>query len=493
MAREPEAVTALRHALGKQLATLRQTAQLTQAALAQATFCDRTRVAHLERGSARADEAFWQRADERCHADGVLLASFRHLDAVKQEHEMRKHEAQLAEMRTKAQAYQQQQAPFPAKRLPDPDETNDVRRRNFITAIAGLAASLPSVTQASQGTNRRDAAKLLGLLVASATQPALDAATRLGPVLRPRRVDRQLVLGHQEIAQAFAGLYRGADPRSVLPVAMSYADNVLSLLTAPMGDLERTELERIVAGIHAQIGLWACHMHRPAMAYRYLATACQVAQGTVDPTLQAQTLGAFSYFFSSAPRGGHGGDAGRAITLLTKALALTGNAHNFTVGWLATWRADQHATLGDVPAAQRDIELADQGLRSHDDDLTAGFFARPVYGYGMQEHCDSVRAFTLSLAGKTDEADRVFDQVQVNAANMRRRIATYGHHALAQVRANEPELACTALCQAVNLAVEHHYVMGLERAVGVRTGFASEWSTLNCVRELDEQLHLSAN
>jgi hypothetical protein len=343
-------------------------------------------------------------------------------------------------------------------------------------------------------TNRRDATKAIGLTLAAATQPALDAVDRLAPASgqRHRHVEHKLVLGHQEVAQAFAGLYRSADPRSVLPAAMAYADDVLTLLDAPMAELDKAELGGIVAGIHAQVGLWACHVLRPATAYRYLATACQVVDGTSDRALQARALGAFSYYFSSAPRGGHGGDAQRAVALLTKALALAGGADGFTVGWLATWRADQFATLGDLHAAQQDIELADWGLSTSEDGGT-GFFARPVYGYGMREHCDSVRGFILALAGHGDEADRTFGRVQSEAANMRRRIATLGHQALAQVRAGEPEIACAALSQAVDLAVDNYYVMGLERALGVRAGFDPSWSSLSCVRALDEQLRQTLN
>lgn len=339
-------------------------------------------------------------------------------------------------------------------------------------------------------TNRRDATKLIGLALAAAAQPALDAAEQfgLGPSRQRQRVDRGLVSGHQELAQAFAGLYRSADPRSVLPAAMAYADDVLTLLGAPMAEEYRTELGGIVAGMQAQIGLWACHLHRPAVAYRYLATACQIAGGTPDVALQARTLGAFSYYFSSAPRGGHGGDAQQAIALLTQALALASRADGFTVGWLATWRADQHGTLGDLDAARRDIDLAEQRLGADEDGTATGFFARPVYGYGMEEHCDSVRAVTLGLAGRTDEADRTFAAVHSAAANMRRRIATYGHQALVHVRTDEPETACAVLSQTVSLAVDHYYVMGLERAFGVRAGFDPAWTDLPCVRALDEQL-----
>jgi hypothetical protein len=357
------------------------------------------------------------------------------------------------------------------------------------------ASAIDSSRGEEDDTNRRNASKLIGLELAMGTQPSLDAVDRLarGRDQGHRRVDHKLVLGHREVAQAIAGLYRSADPRSGLPVAVAYADEVLAQLDASMSEPDRAELGSIAAGIHAQIGLWACHLHRPAMAYRYLATACHIAEQMRDPALQARTLGAFSYLFSSAPRGGHGGNARRAVRLLTNALTLASRTDGFTVGWLSTWRADQYATLGDFNAAQRDVEVAGQRLSANDDDSAIGFFARPVYGYGIREHRDSVQAFIMALAGQTDEADRTFSRVQFQAANMRRRIATHGHQALAQVRAGEPEMACATLRQAVDLAVDNYYVMGLERAVGVRAGFAPEWSRLPCVRALDEQLRQPLN
>lgn len=102
MAREPAAIAELRRSLGELLATFRQAADLTQARLAQITICDRTRVAHIEKGRARADERFWQAADQACHADGVLVAAFHELQAAKHEHERQARESELAEVRAKA-------------------------------------------------------------------------------------------------------------------------------------------------------------------------------------------------------------------------------------------------------------------------------------------------------------------------------------------------------------------------------------------------------
>jgi transcriptional regulator with XRE-family HTH domain len=340
---------------------------------------------------------------------------------------------------------------------------------------------------------RRDAMTLLGKALAAVIQPGVfDAVERVAAGQGRERVDRSLVSAHEEVAAALAGLYRSADPRSGLPVAMSYADDVLELLDVSMGESERAALNVFVVGIHAQVGLWACHMHRPSLAYRYLATACEVATGTHDRPLRARALGAFSYLFSSAPRGGYGGNSHRALELLDKALDLASRADGFTRGWLSTWRADQHATLGALTPARADIDAASLGLGSGDTAEAAGFFARSSYGYGMEGHLNSVRAVVLSLAGDVDASQRIFDSVQVSAANMRRRIATYGHQGLAQTHHRNPEAACDALSSSIRLAVQEHYAMGLERAIGVRSGFDATWTSLPAVRDLDGQLRALA-
>ena len=102
MAREPEDLAEIRRALGAQLAIFRVVAELTQGQVAQAAFCDRTNVAHIEKGRSRGDERLWTVVDELCSADGALLAAFRLLAAAKQAHEVRIRETQLAESRAKA-------------------------------------------------------------------------------------------------------------------------------------------------------------------------------------------------------------------------------------------------------------------------------------------------------------------------------------------------------------------------------------------------------
>lgn len=337
-------------------------------------------------------------------------------------------------------------------------------------------------------TNRRTAATLMATMLAAMGQPALDAVDRIIDGRARSKIDRRLLASHMEIAEHLASLYRGADPRATLPMATAYADDLLNLCEHH-GDSE-AELSHLVVGVHAQVGLWSCHANLPAQARRYLATACELAASTGDRPLHARTLAALSYFYSSAPRGGSGGHPHRALILLDDALALSVKADAFTRGWLATWRADQHATLGNLAAARADVDQAQAALDLGDGDHIGGFFSRQHYGYGMHGHLNSVRALVHGIAGETSDAEQVFGAVQSQAANGRRRAASYAHQALAYAKAKtaDVEAASTALLRSISLASSEHYAMGVRRSFGVRATFDPSWSRLRCVREVDEHL-----
>ncbi|MGH3736896.1 MAG: helix-turn-helix domain-containing protein [Micromonosporaceae bacterium] len=424
---DAEAMTEARRALGGSLASFRRAAGLNQEQLAVRVGYRRSSVANIETGRQRAPRSFWERCEAELGAHGALVRGYEDLEALVREH----HRARAAQ---------------------------------------------------EAMTNRRDVNKLAAML------PMVASGSMLVRPIRFARVDRRLIASHREIAETLATLYRGGEASAMLPMAIGYADSLLELLDSPMGDREHRELSSIAVGVHAQIGLWACHLYRTATAHRYLATACDLAASTRDATLHARALGAFSYLFSSAPRGGYGGRPARALALLNAALTRAEQADGFTRGWLATWRADQHATLGNLRATRSDIETAATGLMSGAAPENAGFFARGHYGYGMTEHLDSVRAVTLAVERNSDEADRTFAHVQKTAANMRRRIATYGHLGLAQVAAGQPEAACHALGTAAMLAVQERYPMGLIRVLGVRESFPARWRDEPEVRDLDDQL-----
>jgi transcriptional regulator with XRE-family HTH domain len=102
--REPDEITARRHALGERLAAFRQAAGLTQDQLARHAYCDRTTVAHIEKGRRAADERFWRAVDDTCRAEGALLAEFQDLETAQHAAEQRRHAHAIAAARARAMA-----------------------------------------------------------------------------------------------------------------------------------------------------------------------------------------------------------------------------------------------------------------------------------------------------------------------------------------------------------------------------------------------------
>jgi len=297
-----------------------------------------------------------------------------------------------------------------------------------------------------------------------------------------------LLTCHVEVSETLASMYRMADPRAVLSMAATYADELLELYERH-GDTP-TELAHLAAGVHAQVGLWCCHANLTAHALRYLATTCELADSTGDRPLRARSRAVLGYHHSSAPRGGSGGRPDRALSLLDSALELADKADAFTRGWIATWRADQLATLGRLAAARADVDQAHSALDVGDGDRVVGFFSRQHYGYGMHGHLTSVRALLLGLDGETTQAEQLFGLVQSQAANGRRRSASYAHQALSYAGAPtaDAEAATATLRKAIDAASSEHYAMGIQRGLGVRAGFDPKWNGLHCVREVDDRL-----
>jgi transcriptional regulator with XRE-family HTH domain len=105
MARDPADIAELRRGLGERLAAFRQAAELTQGQLAAAAYLDRTTVSHIEKGRARADEAFWQTADRLSGAGGQLLTAYRELEAAKHASEANIRSTELAVIRAKVDGF----------------------------------------------------------------------------------------------------------------------------------------------------------------------------------------------------------------------------------------------------------------------------------------------------------------------------------------------------------------------------------------------------
>ena len=76
MARQPPELVEQQRALGRYLATLRESAGLYQTDIARAVPCHRTTVTHAEAGSQLPEANFWETADRVVGANGTLIAQY---------------------------------------------------------------------------------------------------------------------------------------------------------------------------------------------------------------------------------------------------------------------------------------------------------------------------------------------------------------------------------------------------------------------------------
>jgi transcriptional regulator with XRE-family HTH domain len=449
-----------RRALGRRLAGERRSEGLNQIRFAPLTGYSRSTVANVETGRQHVARDFWERCDHVFGTNGEYARAHDEIETMLSvQHEQAVREAE-------------------ADRL----------------AAVSFLDRIDSGEEREEGSpsKRRQALGLLWTAFAGSVAPDVLAALERVADPTPSRVDRRLIRANEELAETLAGLYGRGDPRISLPPTIALANNLLELLGLPMSEAVRADLMALVVGVHCQVGLWACHLHRGTLALRYLATACEIGSLSGDRPLRARALGALSYLYSSAPRGGHGGQPQRALDLLDEALDPAQRVDGFTRGWLATWRADQHATLGNLEAARADAQTAAGRLGRHEGEALTGFFSRRNYGQGMVGHLRSVHGVILALEGRADEAARTFDAVQKAAHNGRRKVATHAHQALALVGTGEAQAACASLRDSAVLAVTENYDLGIQRSSGVRRNFPQEWAGLPCVRDLDDQFQALA-
>lgn len=302
-------------------------------------------------------------------------------------------------------------------------------------------------------------------------------------------VDRHLVASHQEWFDAMSSAYRTADPRVLLPVVSGYADSVLTILDRPMLPSERYDMSVVTIGAHMEAGLVAFNAGRWAEAYRYLAVARALAEEIHDRGLQAQALGASSYLFSSALRGGAGGEPTRAIALLERAADLAPKSDGLLRAWIAGWSADQRAALRDASGALADLEFADGVIGAAG---SGRGFAHPGgCAYNVAGHLDGVRGQADALDGRMDEAENMISSTLEGSGSARQQVITLVRLAAVRVEADDPDSTCLALAKASHLADGVGYRMGTYRVRGLRARLPATWQQLPSVADLDEQLLLS--
>ncbi|MGH3821609.1 MAG: helix-turn-helix transcriptional regulator [Pseudonocardiaceae bacterium] len=363
MVREPEELVEMRRVLGTELAAFRQAAALSQGQLARAVTVDRSTVAHIERGRSRGDERFWRIADDRCGADGVLLAGFHAWEMAKQDHDVRTREAQLAEARATADELRARTAPQRCRAADCPggarSATSNATAAEPLAGLAGPLVSLPLAGSLTRdvlaagpdevvgqlarllcgwigGMNRRELIQLLGWAAGAAAGSSVVTGLDTGELERlaqaivsPDRVDEQVIDHLGAILGYCKRQHDRLGPRAVLNTVLAQRSLVHDLLTECPVAL-RPRLLSVYSDMSASVAFYYFDLNDFDSAWYYGDQARAIAQDAGNTELVIHALGRLSYFASWNGKGDTGvGLAAAAQSLVRKSddpLARVGTA-----------------------------------------------------------------------------------------------------------------------------------------------------------------------
>ncbi len=336
MAREPDELVELRRALGAQLATFRLAAGLTQGQLAKLGDYDRTAVCHIERGRTHGTERFWTLADERCGANGALLAGFRAVQAAKHDHEARTRGAQLAQAQARAAALRVSPAggavsagTVDGDRCPGTAEDQAMRRREAI----GLAAKIA-----------------VGAGLTIADRAMLDAPAAVSPV--PARIGMPDVHRVEAITRNLMAQDKAMGGGSCRDAVLGHLRWAQQLRDATASDTVQTALHAALARLQTLAGWTSADLCLPLSAQRCYLRSLESARLAGQPLLAAHALGRLGELYLE----GHYREALQIFQL--GALPAQEAASPGMLAGLALDEARVHACLGDADEARRALRLA---------------------------------------------------------------------------------------------------------------------------------------
>lgn len=515
MTREPDELVEMRRVLGAQLAAYRQAAELSQGQLAIAAMVDRTTVAHIEKGRSRADERFWKIADERCRADGALLAGFHTWEAAKQDHEVRTREAQLADARAKAEALR---APLAAQLFGEAAGPGGAEAlTNSATAggtelIEGLAGPLAHLSWVGSlagdvpgavpdeiigqlarllcewvgAMNRRELIQLLRRAAGTAAAASVlgnlntDEQERLArAIITPNRVDMRVIDHINEMFQYCKLQEDALGSRAVLPIALGQRDLVSDLLTECPANL-KPQLLSTYSNISTSIGYYFFELNDVESARYYHEQARAAAHEADNTELAIYALCEWSYtesWHSKIPTG---------IDLAVVAQSLLSKTEDPLMRVGAAQRAaTAYAFDGQYEACMAELERARTSL-----DASAGQASPESPAYFFNEgYLTSHKSECLLRLGKPQEAAAsantglmLYDKSFVDGYAV-----CILHLGNAHLQSGEVDEAARLVGSAAGLAAQTRSARLIKE---LRTTRASmqPWQSTQAVKTLDDQL-----
>jgi len=517
---ESPELLALRRALGRQLAALRESAEIGQQQVARRTGYSRSSVAHAEAGRQLLTRDFWQTADELLRADGVLLAGYERVQAAKQEHERQSREAELAEAYAAAQARRATVAPYPFQDASRPFVPNG---QELMAGIAGIA--LPAGVELAEGfatpldyltflssaaravpgeqgdriydqltkflrqwadtMNRRELFQLFGwaatTIVASPAMSGLDTEEqeRLAQaIISPSRVDTRVI---DHLATILRDCKQQDDvlgPRAVLHTVLTQRQLARHLLTecpAPF----RPRLLAVYSGMSSSAGDYCFDLNDLDSARYYYDQARAAAHEARNTELSIYALCSMSYAASSQ------GKAHAGIDLAAAAQSLATQIDDPLLRVCAAERAGTaYAVDGQYKPCLREFDKAHEGMLSATDAPPES----PAYYYhegllaSHQSECLLLLEKPKEAAASASTGLTVFNKSYVDGYAL----CTL-HLGNAHLQAGEIDEAARVIGSAASLAAQNRQARLVKELCTSRARM-QPWQGTQAIRELDERL-----
>lgn len=493
MSLEPPELVALKRALGRQLAALRQAAEIGQQQVARRTGYSRSSVAHAEAGRHLLTRDFWQVADELVAADGALLTEYTQVQAARQEHERQRRETELAEALAATRALRATTAPQPpcdAERLTTPTGQDAEASRPAAAGAAPGDQLYEQLTKLLRGgvnvINRRTLLQLqlLGCVATiAAAAPAVheDAEERERldrAVASPNRVDAQ-VIEHIESTFHHCKLQEDAlGSRVVLPTVLAQRDLIHDLLGGCPAPL-RPRLLSVYSDMSTSVGYYFLELNDLDNARHHHEEARAAAHEAGNVELSIYALCEWSYTESWRGR------AATGIDLAAVAHSLVSRTEDPLMRAGAAQRAaTAFAFDGQYTACMVELEKARDSLAS------AGQVSveSPMYFFN-DGYLASHRSECLLRLGKPQEAAAsAGDALTLYDTSFADGYAICTLHlGNAHLQSEEIDEAAQVVGNAAELAIQTHSARLREELRTTRTRM-QPWRNTPAVKALDERL-----
>ncbi|MGH8904869.1 MAG: hypothetical protein ACRDYA_25095, partial [Egibacteraceae bacterium] len=290
-----------------------------------------------------------------------------------------------------------------------------------------------------------------------------------------------------EATVRLVGRYPTTAPAELLADARIHLDSLTNVIN---GAMPRGRHRQLLVDAFDTASLAACAAKmdgHPGEASAYRALARRLADESRIGRLRgcALLLSAVAHL----PVWGDG-DPLAALELLNTAAPLVGS-RGLVAMEVAMLQAESYAAL---PDRERDALAAVARAQAAGVGGDEGFFS---LAGAFADHDDphvmaGWEGFCHLLLKRTDEGLQLIDHaLDVAHLNARTPVFLYSHVTLGHTMAGDPEPACHAAHQTLDVAEATGYHAAVHRIHIVRGRMLPEWADVQCVRDLDERLRLA--